>query len=133
MARLSEPRLVLALALLALGAIEGLRAAVLIGVAGPYPLGAHLAFALLALSAGVGLWLRRAWAAAAILALGGVFAATRLIDAFVLGVRPWLFALLAAAATSIITLLLAAWAWQDAHPSPPSRRSAPAQRTATRL
>jgi len=44
---------------------------------------------------GVGLWRRAPWASTAIVLLGVVFATTRLLDALVFGVRPWLFALLA--------------------------------------
>jgi len=43
----------------------------------------------------------------AILALGFVFAATHLIDALVLGIRPLLFALLAAIAAVLAALVLA--------------------------
>jgi hypothetical protein len=104
-----------ALALLLFGLVELLRfLAALTGVAGFYAVAAFGALALLAGLAGVGLWLRTPWAPPAIVALGCVFAATRLIDAFVLGIRPWLFALLAAAAAVIVALLLAAWARAEA-------------------
>ena len=79
-----------------------------------YPLAVHGALALLAGLAGLGLWLRDPRAPVAILALGCVFAATRLIDALVLGVRPWLFALLAACAAVVAALALAAWARSEA-------------------
>lgn len=65
--------------------------------------------------AGLGLWLRDPRAPAAIVALGCAFAATRLIDAFVLGIRPWLFALLAALAALVAAPLLAAWTRSDTH------------------
>jgi hypothetical protein len=77
-------------------------------LAGPsgYPLLVHGVLALLAGGAGVALWLHSPRAPAAIVALAGVFAATRLIDAFVLGIRPWLFALLSALAALVAALLL---------------------------
>ena len=127
MARLSEPRGFVALALVALGAVGVLRGLALLGVAGPVPLATELAIALLALLAGVGLWRRSAWAPAAIVALGIGFAVTRLVDAFVLGIRPWLFALLTAAAALLLAVLLAAWARHDA-----PALDAPGRRDATR-
>jgi uncharacterized membrane protein len=64
--------------------------------------------------AGLALWLRDTRAPVAIIALGCVFAATRLIDALILGIRPWLFALLTALAALAAALLLAAWARSEA-------------------
>ena len=104
-------RIGIAIALLLLGVVELPRLlAALTGGVGLYGVAAHATLALLALLSGVGLWVRTAWAPAVILALGFVFAATRLIDAFVLGVRPWLFALIAAVAAVVAALLLARWA-----------------------
>lgn len=107
-------RVVASIALLVFALVELLRAFAL--AAGPslYVPAVCAALALLAGLAGVGLWRRAAWAAAAILALGVVFAATRLVDALLLGIRPWLFALLAAAAALIAAWLLATWARADA-------------------
>jgi hypothetical protein len=110
-------RIVAALALLLFGLVEVPRfLAALTGVTGVYGVAAHALLALLAALSGVGLWLRTRWVPAAILALGCVFAATRLIDAFVLGIRPWLFALLAAVASVVAALLLAAWARAEGRP-----------------
>jgi len=104
-------RIGIAIALLLLALVELPRfLAALGGPVGPYAVAAHAVLALLAVLSGVGLWLQTSWAPAAIVALGCAFAATRLIDAFVLGVRPWLFALLAAVAAVVAALLLAAWA-----------------------
>lgn len=98
-----------ALVLLLFGLLELL--AFLSLAAGPsvYPWLVHGVLALLAGVAGVALWLRSPRAPAVIVALAGVFAATRLIDAFVLGIRPWLFALLGAIAALLAALLLAGW------------------------
>jgi hypothetical protein len=105
-----------AIALLLLGLVDLLRFLALTVSPSLYPLATYGALALLAALSGVGLWLRTAWAPAALLALGCVFAATRLIDPFVLGLRPWLFALLAAVAALVAALLLAAWARAEVRP-----------------
>jgi len=71
-----------------------------------------LAFALqavLAIAAAVGVWRQQHWAAAALLLLGLVIAATALIEAFVLGIIAWLGALLTAIAAIVIALLLGAY------------------------
>jgi len=116
MDRLSSTlRIGVAVALLLIAGLELLRfASALTAVVGVYVEIAHGAFALLAALAGIGLWLRRPWAPAAIVALGCVFAATRMIDALVLGIRPWLLALLAAAAAVVAAVVLAAWARSEA-------------------
>lgn len=107
----STLRIGAAIALLLLGLVELPRLlAALTGGVGLYAVAAHAVLALLAVLSGIGLWLRTSWAPPSILAFGCAFAATRLIDAFVLGVRPWLFALVAAAAAVAAALLLAAWA-----------------------
>jgi hypothetical protein len=100
-------------ALVVAGAVGLLRALAVLpaGAAAPVVGLAVLAFA--ALLAGVGLALRARWAAPALLALGAVFAATRLYDAFVLGIRPWLFATLAAVAGLLVAIWLAALARKD--------------------
>jgi hypothetical protein len=107
-----------ALALLLFGLVELLRfLALLTSVTGfPALAAAHGALALLAAVSGVGLWLRTPWAPVAILAIGCVFAATHLIEALVLGIRPWLFALLAAVAALGAASLLAVWARAEARP-----------------
>ena len=102
-----------ALALLLFALVELLRVFALAVVPTFYPLAVHGALALLASLAGLALWRRDARAPAAIVALGCVFAATRLIDALVLGIRPWFFALLTALAALVAALLLASWARSD--------------------
>jgi len=71
-----------------------------------------LGFALqaaLAIAAAVGVWREQAWAATALLLLGVSIAVTALIEAFVLGIIGWLYALLIAIAAIGIALLLAAY------------------------
>jgi hypothetical protein len=111
----SRFRIGVALALLLLALIELAHFLALAASPGFYPLAVQGVLALLAGLAGCGLWLRDPRAPAAIVALGCVFAATRLIDALVLGIRPWLFALLTAIAAVVAALLLAAWARSRAH------------------
>ena len=65
--------------------------------------------AVLAILAAVGVWRRQGWAAAALLALGTVIAATALAGAFVLGIIAWLYALVIAIAAVVIALLLGAY------------------------
>ena len=65
--------------------------------------------AVLAILAAVGVWLRQRWAAAALLLLGASVAATALVEAFVLGIIGWLYALLIAIAAIVVTLLLGAY------------------------
>lgn len=71
-----------------------------------------LGFALqaaLAIAAAVGVWREQPWAAMALLLLGASIAVTALIEAFVLGIIGWLYALLIAIAAIAIALLLAAY------------------------
>ena len=71
-----------------------------------------LAFALqavLAILAAIVVWRRQRAAAAVLLLLGASIAATALVEAFVLGIRPWLYALLIAIAAIAIALLLGAY------------------------
>jgi hypothetical protein len=106
------PRVAIALALLLFALVELLRLLALAVAPDFHVLAEHAALGLLAGLAGFALWRRIPWAPAAILALGYALATVRLIDAFVLGIRPWLFALLAAVAAVIAAMLLAAWAKQ---------------------
>lgn len=73
-----------------------------------YSLAMHGALAVLASFAGIGFWVCARWAPAVLLTLAAVFAASRLIDAFVLGIRPWFFAVLAAAVAVALAVALAA-------------------------
>ena len=65
--------------------------------------------AALAIAAAVGVWRERSWAATALLLLGASIAVTALVEAFVLGIIAWLYALLIAIAAIAIALLLAAY------------------------
>ena len=107
-------RLAIAIALLVFALVEALRLLALAVAPGFLsPLLEHGALALLAGLAGFSLLRRAPWAPTAILALGFVFAVMRLFDAIVLGIRPWLFALLSAVAALIVAFLLAAWASRE--------------------
>jgi len=71
-----------------------------------------LAFALqavLAILAATGVWQQRRWAAAALLLLGATIAATALVEAFVLGIIAWLYALVLAVGAIVIALMLGAY------------------------
>jgi hypothetical protein len=71
-----------------------------------------LAFALkavLAILAAIGVWRQRRWAGAALFLLGATIPATALVEAFVLGVIAWLYALLLAVAAIVIALMLGAY------------------------
>jgi len=102
--------LLIAIALAAYGVHRALYAiAMLLAPASPPLL---LAFALqagLAILAAVGVWRQQRWAASALLLLGASIAATALVEAFVLGILAWLYALLIAIAAIVIALLLGAF------------------------
>lgn len=71
-----------------------------------------IAFALqavLAILAAVSVWQQRRWAGRALLLLGTSIAATLLIEAFVLGIIAWLYALLLAVAAIAVALILGAY------------------------
>jgi hypothetical protein len=115
---LSPPlRIAMAAALLACALVLLLRfVAAAGGGVGVYVPVAHAALALLAALAGVGLWRQARWAPPALVLLGCVFAATRLVEALVLGIRPWLLALFSALAALVVAFVLAAWARERAQP-----------------
>lgn len=115
---LSPPlRIGVAAALLVLALIFLLRFASTVGVAvGVYTPTVHLVLALLATLAGVGLWRQARWAPPALVAFGCAFAAARIVEAFVLGIRPWLLTMLSAAAALVLSLVLAAWARERTPP-----------------
>lgn len=73
--------------------------------------------AALAILAAVGVWRERSWAGAALLWLGAVIAATALIEALVLGILGWLYALLIAVLAIAAALLLGAWLGRRPAPS----------------
>lgn len=96
--------ILISILLAAFGVWTGLHGALLL-IAGGTPLLMllFLAEGVLALAAAWGVARAAAWAPALLLALGALFAADRLLQAFVLGIRPWLFALLSA----VVALLAA--------------------------
>ena len=65
--------------------------------------------AVCALAAAVGVWGGRRWAAGAVVLLGAAIAATWLVEAFVLGLVAYLYALLAAVLAIVVTLTIAAY------------------------
>ncbi len=102
--------LLVAIALAAYGVYRALYAiAMLAAPTSPLLLLALALQAVLAILAAVGVWLQQSWAAASLLVLGASIAATALVEAFVLGIVPWLYALLIAIAAIAIALLLGAY------------------------
>jgi hypothetical protein len=102
--------LLLAIALAAYGVYHALYAiAMLPGLASPLLFFAFALQAVLAILAAIGVWRQQRWAAAALLLLGASIAATALVEALVLGIIGWLYALLIAVAAIVIALLLAAY------------------------
>ena len=102
--------LLIAIALAAYGAYHAIYAIAML----PVPASALLllAFALqaaLAILAAVGVWREHRWAATALLLLGASIAVTALVEAFVLGIIGWLYALLTAITAIVIALLLGAY------------------------
>jgi hypothetical protein len=102
--------LLIALALAAFGVQRALHAIAML----PAPASALLLVCLalqaaLALLAAFGVWRERPWAPAVLLLLGAVIAATALIEAIVLGILGWLYALVIAVLAIAIALLLGAW------------------------
>jgi hypothetical protein len=102
--------LLIVIALVAYGVYHALYAALMLPEPGSLLL--FLGFALqavLAILAAAGVWRRQRWAAAALLLLGASIAATALVEAFVLGIIGWLYALLIAIAAIGVALLLGAY------------------------
>ena len=102
--------LLIAIALAAYGVYHAIYAIAMLPAPASFLL--LLAFALqavLAILAAVGVWRQQRWAAVALLLLGASIAATALVEAFVLGIRAWLYALLIAIAAIVIALLLGAY------------------------
>jgi hypothetical protein len=65
--------------------------------------------AVLAILAAIGVWRQQRWAGATVLLLGATVAATVLVEAFVLGILAWLYALLLAIAAIAIAFVLSAY------------------------
>ena len=100
----------IAIALVAYGSYHALNAiAMLPAPASPLLWVAFALQAVLAILAAIGVWRHQRWAAAALLLLGAVVAATALVEAFVLGIIAWLYALLIAIAAIVIAILLGAY------------------------
>jgi len=59
--------------------------------------------------AGVGVWRRAQWAAAAVVLLGASIVATALVEGFILRIAAYLGALLEAVAAVVLTFLIAAY------------------------
>ena len=103
-------RLLIAIALAAYGLYHAVLAIAMLP--SPASLWLWLAFAVqavLAIMAAAGVWRLRRWAGTVLLLLGVSVAATALIEAFVLGIIGWLYALLIAVAAIAIALLLGAY------------------------
>jgi hypothetical protein len=83
--------------------------AMLPGPASPLLLLAFTLQAVLAILAAVGVWRQLRWAGAALLLLGVSIAATALVEAFILGIIGWLYALLIAVAAIVIAFMLGAY------------------------
>ena len=65
--------------------------------------------AVCALVAAVGVWRGQSWAAGVVVLLGVCIAATWLIEAFVLGIVAYLYALLVAVLAIVVALIIAAY------------------------
>jgi drug/metabolite transporter (DMT)-like permease len=101
--------LLIAIALAAYGSYHALNAIAMLPVpASPLLWVAFALQAVLAILAAVGVWRHQRWAAAALLLLGAVIAATALVEGFV-GIVAWLYALLIAIAAIVIAILVGAY------------------------
>jgi hypothetical protein len=106
----STALLLIAIALVAYGLYQAFYAiAMLPSPASPLLLLAFAVQAVLAILAAVAVWRQQRWAGATLILLGASVAATALIEAFVLGILGWLYALLIAVVAILIALLLAAY------------------------
>jgi len=102
--------LLIAIALLVYGLYHAIYAITMLpGPASPLLLIAFAVQAVLAILAAAGVWRRERWAGAISLLLGASVAATALIEALVLGIIPWLYALLIAVVAILIAVLLGAY------------------------
>ena len=114
----------IAIALAAYGVYHAAYAiAMLLAPASPLLLLAFALQAALAILAAVGVWRRQRWAAAALLLLGASIAVTALVEAFVLGIIAWMYALLIAIAAIVIALLLGAYVDRSGPPLDRGRES----------
>jgi hypothetical protein len=65
--------------------------------------------AIFALAAAIGVWRGQSWASGLVVALGVAVAATSLVEAFVLGIVAYLYALLVAVVGLVIAVIVAAY------------------------
>ncbi len=101
--------LLIAVVLAVYGVWTGLQAVLLLGTgAAPLLMLLRLAQGVLALAAAYGVARALAWAPALLLLLAVLIAVTLLLEAFVLGIRPWLYALLLAAGAIVLALAIGA-------------------------
>lgn len=106
----STALLLITVALVAYGVYHAIYAITMLpGLATPLLLFAFALQAVLAILAAVGVWRQQRWAGATLLVLGASIAATALVEAFVLGIIAWLYALLIAVAAIAIAFLLATY------------------------
>jgi hypothetical protein len=82
----------------------------LVGPGDPLLLLALLLEAVFGIAAGVAIWRGAGSAPLLVVLLGVAIAATALVEAFVLGIVAYLYALLEAVAAIVVTLLIAAYA-----------------------
>jgi hypothetical protein len=105
----STGRLILAVVLLGYGLYRALYVPGLIVASDALLLVLFVLQAVSGIVAGVGVARRAAWAPVAIVVLGVSVAATAFIEGFVLGIAPWLFALLRAVLAVVLALVAAAY------------------------
>jgi hypothetical protein len=79
----------------------------LVGTGTPLLLVAFVAQAVLGIVAGLAVWSAAGWAPVAIVALGAVVAATALVEAFVLGIIPYLGALVQSVIAVVVAIVVA--------------------------
>jgi len=89
--------------------IAGYVPAMLLGQPVPLLLIGFVLQAVCALAAAVGVWRGQSWAAGVVVLLGVSIAATWLIEAFVLGIVAYLYALLIAVLAVVVALIIAAY------------------------
>jgi hypothetical protein len=105
----STGRLILAVVLLGYGLYRALYVPGLILASDALLLVLFVLQAVSGIVAGIGVARRAAWAPVAIVVLGVSVAATAFIEGFVLGIAPWLFALLRAVLAVVLALVAAAY------------------------
>lgn len=106
----SAGRLILAVVLLGYGLYRALYVpGFLVGTSEPLLLVLFVLQALSGIIAGIGVARRAAWAPAAIVVLGVSVAVTAFVEGFVLGIAPWLFALVMAVVAVVLALAAAAY------------------------